>query len=467
LVEDVLLRVPASVRSEPESVQWASQFARDAPKIRTPIPGPASLALARRQKRHLLGDHLWVSRQPIGFARGDGVTMEDVDGNLFIDLTHGHMGAGLGHGNPEICDAIDSQMRKLMHLRNFPTEIHVALRERLAQITPGDLNLFGFYSSGTEAAEAAMHVARAITGGHEFVSFYGDYHGKTVGAIATAGGGHGNPTTGPRPGGFITVPGGYCRRCAFKLEPSTCGLHCVQFAEEAMKRNSHGALAGIIIEPVSNGSGARVYPPGYLRGLREIADRNNIMLIFDEHATGLGRTGTWWAGERDGVVPDIIYFGKSLGNGYPITCVAVSEKYRDKTSSMPHSSTHGGQPTACAAALAVVDIIIRDRLVDHVARSGTALLAAMKAIQARHPIVGAAQGAGYLLGFDFVDPKTDRVSIDIAWDVADACFRRGICVSTSRSEMRVSPMLVSSQAVALRALGIVEEAIVEVESRLG
>jgi 4-aminobutyrate aminotransferase-like enzyme len=466
LTEALAGRVQAH-RSEPRSIQWANQFAKSAPLIRTPIPGPASLALARRQQQHLLGDFLWVSRQPIGFARGDGVTMQDVDGNLYIDLTHGHMGAGLGHGNPEVCDAIDQEMRKLMHLRNFPTEANVRLRERLAEITPGDLNLFAFYSSGTEAAEAAMHVARCITGGHEFLSFYGDYHGKTMGAIATAGGGHGNQSTGPRLGGFTAVPGGYCRRCEFKLEPSTCGLHCLEFAERAMKRNSHGALAGIIIEPVTNGSGARVYPPGYLRGLREIADRNKIMLIFDEHATGMGRTGTWWAGDREGVVPDIMFFGKSLGNGYPITCVALSEKYRQQTAWTTHSSTNGGQPAACAAALTVLDIVIRDNLVDHVARSGPALLIAMKRIQSRHPIVGAAQGLGFLLGFDFIDPATDQPSAKIAWDVADACFRRGVCVSSATSAMRVSPMFVSTEEIALKALDIVEEGIAEVESRLG
>jgi len=271
-----------------------------------------------RRDRYEFGEFSWVTGLPVGLSKGRGVTLDDVDGNRYIDLTHGHCAAGLGHGNPEISDAIDAQSRELMNVRNFPVEIRIKLMERLASITPGDLNLFAFYSSGTEACEGAMRAARAITGGHEFLSFYGDYHGKTVGAIATAESGSRN--TGPRLGGFVTVPAGYCHRCEFKLEPSTCGLHCLDFAERAMKANSHGALAGIIIEPVTNGSGARVYPPGYLRGLREIADRNNVPLIFDEHASGLGRTGTWWAGDREGVVPDIMFFGKYLGNGYPITC---------------------------------------------------------------------------------------------------------------------------------------------------
>jgi 4-aminobutyrate aminotransferase/4-aminobutyrate aminotransferase/(S)-3-amino-2-methylpropionate transaminase len=454
----------AAPASDPISVAWASGFAAKAPDIRVPIPGPKSLALFERCRRVELGSFPWVDDMPIGFAGGAGVTLEDVDGNILLDLTHGHMSAGLGHGNPEIADAIDRQTRKLMNLRNYPTEIRVELMERLAGITPGDLNLFGFFSSGTEAAEGAMRVARAVTGGHEFLSFYGDYHGKTMGAIATSE--IGNRTTGPRPSGFTIVPGGYCHRCEFKLEPSTCGLHCIGFAERAMKANSHGALAGVFAEPITNGSGARVYPPGYLKGLRDIADRNNVPLIFDEHATGFGRCGTMWAGDDEGVIPDIIFFSKMAGNGYPVTILAISERYREAAKSCSASSTHGGQPAACASVLAVLDIIERDDLVGHVRRSGAACLAALKAMQARHPVIGHAQGKGYLLGLEFVDPKTGALSVDIATQVANLCMQKGVSCSPVGPTIRVSPMIVTSQAVALRMLDIVEQAIADVEARL-
>ena len=450
--------------TEPLSVAWANAFAENAPSIRTPIPGPRSLALADRCRRLEFGSLPWVDDMPIGFAGGAGVTLEDVDGNLLLDLTHGHMSAGLGHGNPEIADAIDRQTRKLMNLRNYPTEIRAELMERLAEITPGDLNLFGFFSSGTEAAEGAMRVARAVTGGHEFLSFYGDYHGKTMGAIATSE--IGDRTTGPRPSGFTIVPGGYCHRCEFKLEPSTCGLHCLAFAERAMKINSHGALAGVFAEPITNGSGARVYPPGYLKGLRDIADRNNVPLIFDEHATGFGRCGTMWAGDDEGVIPDIIFFSKMAGNGYPVTITAISERYREAAKSCSASSTHGGMPVACAAVLAVLDIIQRDGLVDHVRTSGAACLAALKAMQNRHPIIGNAQGKGYLLGLEFIDPATGLPSPSISSRVANRCMQRGVSVSPVGATVRVSPMIVTSQAVALRMLDIVEHAVSDVEAQL-
>jgi len=445
----------------PRSVDWANSFAHAAPRICCPLPGPASLELMRRRDRHEIGSLPWLDLLPIGFDRGAGVTIDDVDGNRLIDLTHGHMSAGLGHGNPEVADAIAAQAGKLANIRNYPHELRVRLMERLAKITPEDLNLFGFYSSGTEATEAALRVARTITGGHEFLSFYGDYHGKTVGAMATAD--SGSRSTGPRSSGHMTVPGGWCHSCEFKLEPSSCGLHCVDFAERAMKANSHGGLAGVIIEPVTNASGARVYAPGFLSGLREMCNRHDIPLIFDEHATGLGRTGAMWAGDHEGIAPDMITFSKMLGNGYPITALALREGYRAAVNQTSHSSTHGGQPIGCAAALAVLDIIERDGLVSHVRSTGEVLLAEMKSIQARHPIIGVAQGMGFLLAWEFVNPATGVPSTEVADKVARMFLAKGVCTSPVGSTIRISPMIVTSQATALRTLSICEEAISEVE----
>lgn len=448
----------------PASIEWANSFAVNAPNIRVPIPGPQSLRLYERRNRHELGAFPWVDPVPVGYAGGAGVTVDDVDGNRLIDLTHGHTATGFGHGNPEVAQAIAAQARELTNIRNYPHELRIRLMERLSAITPEDLNLFSFYSSGTEATEGAMRVARSLTGGHEFLSFYGDYHGKTGGSTATSD--TADMSTGPRGGGYTIVPAGWCHRCEFKLEPSTCGLHCVSFAERAMQAHSQGRLAGIIIEPISNGSGARVYAPGFLQGLREIADRHGIPLIFDEHATGLGRTGTWWAGDHEGVVPDMIIFSKTLGNGYPIVAVAAREGYRQAAERTSHSSTHGGQPMACAAALAVLDIIERDGLIAHVRETGGELLVQMQRIADRRAIVGAAQGKGFLLGFEIVDPTTGQPSSQLMMQVANAMLRCGLCISPSYSVIRVSPMLVTSRETALRALDICEAAMIEVEETL-
>lgn len=461
--EDSVRSPAAQVRRLPRSVEWASACAERAPRVRGPFPGPRSLALRARCLAGEFGSYPWVDRVPVAFETGQGVTLTDADDNVYIDLTHGHLGAALGHANPEVIEAVHRQLGRLSHVRNQPSGIRAELQETLAGITPGDLNLMAFYSSGTEAAEGAMRVARAVTGGHEFVSFYGDYHGRTTGAIGTS---IGSRMTGPRPGGFISVPNGYCHRCEFGLQPSSCGLHCLDFAERAIHMNSHGALAGIVAEPITNASGARVFPDGYLRGLRDIADRTGALLIFDEHATGLGRTGRMWGGDHEGVVPDVIYFGKYLGNGYPVTVVATREAYREVLAPERQGSTHGGQPLACAAALASVQILLRDNLAEHARLTGEKCLAYMQGVAERHAIVGIGQGRGLQLGYEFVDPKTGVPSSEVVDAVYKAAMGRGIVTSPVGPTLRVSPMMVTSEAVALKALRILEEAIAEVGSRL-
>jgi 4-aminobutyrate aminotransferase-like enzyme len=445
----------------PPSVAWASAFAEQAPRVEGPIPGPRSNKLYQRCKAREFGGFPWIDLAPVAFERGLGVTMEDVDGNNYIDLTHGHMGAGLGHANPEIADAVDRQMRKLTHLRNQPTMIRAELMERMAQITPGDLNLFAFYSSGTEATEGAMRVARAVTGGHEFFSIYGDYHGRTSAALGTS---IGTRMTGPRPSGMFSIPGAFRAIGDADASSEAYVAQCLEFAEQAIAMNSHGALAGIVMEPITNASGARVYPPGYLKGMRELADRKGALLIFDEHATGLGRTGTMWAGDPDGVVPDVMFFGKFLGNGYPITVVAASERFRDIIALERQSSTHGGQPVACAAALVTIDIVLRDDLAGHAARAGAACIEFMQGVVERHPIVARANGRGYQLAFEFVDPVTGRPSQEICDHVYVAAVARGVLPSPVGAAMRVSPMMVASEQVAIKGLRLVEEAIAHVEA---
>ena len=171
-----------------------------------------------------------------------------------------------------------------------------------------------------------------------------------------------------------------------------------------MIAQSQGKLAGIIIEPISNGSGARVYAPGFLQGLREMADRHGIPLITYEHATGLGRTGSWFAGEHEGVVPDILIFGKMLGNGYPIVAVAAREGYRDAAARTSHSSTHGGMPAGCAAALRYT-ISSNATIIAHIRETGAELFAEMERMAQRHPIVGAAAGRSFLLAWRSSIPR--------------------------------------------------------------
>jgi 4-aminobutyrate aminotransferase-like enzyme len=458
---------PSSTKVARPSVEWANSFAHLAPDITGELPGPRSLKLFEGVQRFQYGSFFeLVNLLPIGFERGEGVTLIDADGNRYLDFTHGHMAAGLGHGHPGVAEAIGKQAGRLMNIGDFPSPERVELMNRLAGITPGDLNVFQFFSMGSETAEAAMRVARAKTGGHEFVSIWSDYHGRTPGAASS--GSNGSHAVGPRLAGYQSVPGAFCYRCEFGLEFPSCNMHCADFAEKAINIGSHGSLAGIVAEPMTNASGSRVYPDGYLTRLREIADRNGMLLIFDEFAT-FGRTGKWFAADHEGVLPDAVMFGKWLGNGYPVTVLAVRENLKDVLQKTQPSSTFGGQPVACAAALAVLDVIESEDLITHARDLGEVCLARMKEIEAVHPSVGQARGKGLLLAFDFVESKATRVAKPlVARNFYVNALKRGVVTSGGGgSTVRISPMVVMNEQTALRGFDILEEAIAEVENELG
>ncbi len=447
------------------SIEWANAPAADAPLIDGDLPGPRSQELFDKTQKYQYGSYFqMVNALPVAFTHGEGVTLTDADGNRFIDFTQGHMVAALGHAHPRITEAVANQAGRLLNVRDFPTDVRVRLMERLAAITPGDLNVFQFFNTGTEATEAALRVARAATGNHEFLAFTGDYHGRTTGAIAT---GMGNTATGPRPSGFLTVPAAFCYRCEYKMTYPDCGMHCTDFAERLMLSNSHGKLAGIIVEPITNGSGARVYPEEFLPRLREIADRHDMLLIFDEFAT-FGRTGTWFAAEHYGVVPDAVIIGKMLGNGIPISVLCVREGLKDALQQTQPSTTNGGQPAACAAALAVIDTIEEEGLLEHTRSLGEVCLDRIERLRDDHPSVGDARGRGLLLALDFVTDKESRQpNFEAGRLFYKNCLERGLVVSGGGNVARVCPPVVCSEETAMKAYAIAEDAIDAMERELG
>jgi 4-aminobutyrate aminotransferase len=219
---------------------------------------------------------------------------------------------------------------------------------------------------------------------------------------------------------------------------------------------------------MTNASGARVYPEGYLTRLREIANRNRMLLIFDEFAT-FGRTGTWFAADHEQVVPDAVMFGKWLGNGFPVTVLAIREDLKDVLQKTQPSSTFGGQPVGCAAALAVLNVIQSEQLIDHARELGEVCLRRMKEIELAHPSVGQARGKGLLLAFDFVESKSTRVARpDAARRFYVNALKRGVVTSGGGSStVRVSPMIVMDEQTVLRGFDLLEDAIADMENELG
>lgn len=238
------------------TVEWANPSADSVPRMVTESPGPRSAEWHARMDRHT-GHSVtrMVKLHPVAYESGSGVTLTDVDGNTYLDFSSGIVITNLGHAHPRVAAAIGRAAARLDNVHDFATPWKVEAFEALASVTPGDLNLFAFFSSGTEAIEGAMRVARAITGRSGFVSFHNDYHGRTGGAASVT---SSRSSNGARDPGTYLLPSGHCYHCSFGLAHPGCGLRCATFAGESIDQNLPGQLAGAVMELVTNANGATV-----------------------------------------------------------------------------------------------------------------------------------------------------------------------------------------------------------------
>jgi 4-aminobutyrate aminotransferase-like enzyme len=432
----------------------------------TAAPGPRSRDWHGRMDRHT-GQSVtaMVKLFPVAYEKGEGVTLTDVDGNTYIDFSSGIVITNLGHGHPKVAEAIGRAASALDNVHDFATPWKVRALEALASVTPPGLKLFTFFSSGTEAVEGAMRVARAATGRHGFISFFNDYHGRTGGAASVTAYRSSNGLRDPM---TMLVPSGHCYRCSFGLTPDRCGLRCAEFLGESIGQNAAGLVAGVVAELVTNGNGATVYQPGYVRRIAEVTRAQGALFIADEVATGFGRTGSWWACDHDGVVPDVMALGKGMGNGFPVTAIAVRDDLAGALESSFPSTSYGGNPMACAAVGAVVDVMRTEQIVEHCAELGAFALARMAELADRHAIVGETRGRGALLAIELVKDKATREPFVEAGNfVYQAAFRKGLAWATAGHILRITPPIVMSREIFARGLEIIDESITEAERHFG
>lgn len=444
---------------------WAAVDLAKVPSVLTPPPGPKSLAVAERAGEYMKGYSSQAKLFPVAFESGKGVTLTDVDGNTYIDFSGGIYITNFGHCHPKITEAVVSQTRKLQNCHDFNTEIKTRLLEKLADITPGDLNGIQLWCNGSKAVEAGMNIARAATGKFEFISFHNDFHGKTLGAQSLT---HMSRVQGVRAAGCYRVPYGNCYHCSFKLEYPSCGLHCVDYIREVIEQQTTQEVAAIVLEPIQGWGGSVVPPEGYLQKMRTLCDECGILLFADEVLTCMGRTGKPFAVEHWGVIPDILTLGKGLGNGFPVTATVFSDKFKDRMEGVSASSSYGGNPVACAAALASIEVLEEEGLLEHAAELGEFILGRLVEIQARHTIVGQVRGKGCLLGMEIVkDRHTREPFVEAGTMIYQEAFKRGLAWIPAKQNLRMSPPLIMPEAVAAKALEIIEEAIDETECALG
>ncbi len=437
---------------------------------RLEVPGPRSRAVFDAEARYLApGTQSVALFSRLCIERGEGAVLYDVDGRRYIDLMAGVGVASLGYAHPRYVAELTRQLERT-HVGSFTTEHRAALVELIAAITPGDLNRTQLYSSGAEAVEASLRLARAATGRREILGFWGGFHGKTGGVLPLLSGSfkHG---LGPLAPGAYSAPYASCARCAFGQTFPECGWRCVDFLRHKIQAETTNDVAAIVVEPIQGTAGNVVPPDGYLRQLRALADEIGALLICDEMITGFGRTGRMFAVEHDGVLPDVLLVGKGFGGGFPVSGIVAREGIafaKPWANPSGSSSSYGGNPLAACAARVTIQTIIEEGLVDHSRSLGERLLAEMKRWEGSIPIVSAVRGRGLLIGMDLVVPGTDRpLDRQHTRRIFDALLARGVIAMIYQPQVRINPPLVITEEQAFEALAAMEEVLREAADRLG
>lgn len=458
----------SSVSSANSTLEWAWVDLRRVPHVPVPPPGPLSRDQHARCTKFFKGLSSQVKLFPVAFESGAGCVLRDVDGNEYIDFSSGIYVTTLGHCHPKITEAVAKAAGQLMNAHDFTTPVKTKLVEKLASILPGDLNGFQFYDSGTVAVEAGVRVLRAATGKHETVSCFYDYHGKTYGAVSL---GHirSHVYGAVRAPGAHMVPRPDTYRPMWKKADGTIDTdQYLAFYDQYLDKATVGAVAGFVLEPIQGWGGSIMPPDDFFPKLRKFCDARKLLLMVDEVLTSWGRTGKWLCTEHWGVVPDVVTIGKGFGNGFPVTCVAVREPYKESFEAVSASSSYGGNPMACAAALASTEVIEEEQLLEHATHLGEVALRRMERMKAEHRIVGDVRAKGCLMGIELVKDRATKEPFDKAGTlVYQKAFRKGLAWIPAGHILRMSPPIVMDEATLLKGLDLIDEAIGETAKELG
>jgi 4-aminobutyrate aminotransferase/4-aminobutyrate aminotransferase/(S)-3-amino-2-methylpropionate transaminase len=349
--------------------------------------------------------------------------------------------------------------------------VKVQLLEKMAKVLPGKLNAMQFYSDGTTAVEAGIRAARSITGKHEFLSCYRDFHGKTMASVSCAQMFRGDVYSyGPaRATGFYMVPRPDPYRPLWTLPDGTIDTDSyIKFYEEFIREGTVGNVAGFVLEPAQGWAGSIFPPDDFFPKLKKLCEKNKLLFFADEVLTGMGRTGEWLCMDHWGVVPDIVTFGKSFGNGFPVTAMVISEENGEALEKISASSSYGGNPMALAAALASIEVIEEEKILQNVREVGTAIMKRLEIMKSRHPIIGDVKGKGFLLGIELVKDKASKEPFDEAGRIVyQKAFRKGLAWIPAGHILRMSPPLIMDEPYAMKGLEIIEESINETEKEFG
>lgn len=429
-----------------------------APRLVTEVPGPE--ASARIELDRMVTSPSLPRAYPLVPRRGSGSVIEDVDGNLFLDLNAGIAVTSTGHAHPRVVEAIQRQAQELVHYSasDFFLPVYAEVCRELDRIAPMKADARSFLTnSGTEAVEAAIKLSRYATGRQYVLAMFGSFHGRSYGSVSlTASKSLYRAGFGPMLPGVIHTWFGDCKHCPLNLTYPECDFATVRYIEDVIFKRlvRPYEVAAIIVEPILGEGGYIVPPEGWLAELRELCTRHGILMIADEVQSGMGRTGKMWAIQHFGVEPDIVLAGKGIASGMPLGAMIAREDLMVWETGA-HGSTYGGNPLSCAASLATIDLI-EESLMQNAIETGGFLKDGLRAMAERQSLIREVRGLGLMIGIEFPDHDT-MVAVE------EAAFERGLLVlGCGENAIRMSPPLVFRRDQAETALEVFEEAVAEV-----
>jgi 4-aminobutyrate aminotransferase len=400
--------------------------------------------------------------QPIVIDHAEGATVWDDKGRAYLDLFSGISVINAGHNRPEVIDAAASQMRRLVHCNSYiyhnkPT---ADFAEALAAIMPSpDLRVSFFGSSGAEAVEGAMRVAKQYTGKSEFIALEMSFHGRSVGTLSVTGNWSRKKKGGPYLPGVAFAAAPYTYRSPFGADAEACSRECARDLERAIDCRTSGGVAALIAEPILGEGG----PPDYFKQVKEILDRRGILFICDEVQSGFGRTGRMLAIEHYGVVPDIVVTAKGIADGFPLSAFTTRDEIARSFTPGDHLSTFGGNPVSCAAALANLQVFRKEGLAEAADRKGRDLLGRLQELIGRHRLIGEVRGLGLMIGVELVGDRNAKTpDAGAAGRVQEQMLEDGFLIGLGGfygNVLRVQPPLVISEDEIGRTVAALDKAL--------
>ncbi|MDR7545378.1 MAG: aspartate aminotransferase family protein [Armatimonadota bacterium] len=392
----------------------------------------ASDAVAERmaRMRNRLAPSLAEDWPNLPISHGEGTYVYGLDGRRYLDFVSGMAACNLGHRHPRVVEAARAQLDKLIHgpIGVVVYDSILQLSEELARVTPGELDMFFWSNGGTEAVEGALKLARYVTRRPAVVAFIGGFHGRSLGSASV--------TTSnvkyrhhyePLLPSVYHVPFPYCFRCPYRKGSGCCDDPFHSLDRLFRHVVAPDDVAAILVEPILGEGGYVVPPPDFLPRLRALCDQHGILLIFDEIQTGFGRTGEMFAAQTFGVTPDVLVLSKAIASGFPLSVVAAPPALMRQWTAGAHGTTFGGNPIACAAAVATLEALREERVLENARARGQEATDRLVALAGRTPFIGDVRGKGLMIGVEFVDPALNGApSGAIVRRVLEECLRRGL-----------------------------------------